>query len=192
MAHRAQETAAPEGLAETAHTERIGVAQDRLGDFVHGSLLQNIVMADRKAGILFTLVSAALLFLFTRVPEALAEPAGILWALVVALLVLSAGCAFTAIFPRIRTEGDALIFWGAMARHQSRESYIAEVCRQSPDEIALRKLAYCHDLACICARKYRLLRVAMVSAAAGLLLFLAFLTLGVPSTLQDGVRSLLW
>lgn len=189
MAQRAEDTAETDTTAKIA---RIGAAQERLSDFVHGSRIQNIVMADRKAGILFSLVSAALLFLFTRVPDALVEPAGVLWALVVALLVLAASCAFTAIFPRVRTKGDPLLFWGAIARHDTRERYIDEVRRQSPDEIARRKLAYCHDLACICARKYRLLRVAMASAAAGLLLFLAFLAAGVPSSLSEGLRGLSW
>lgn len=175
-----------------AKDRTIGPAQDRLADFVHASLIQNIVMADRKAGILFTLVSAALLFLFTRVPGALSDPSGALWALVVAVLVLSAACAFSAIFPRIRNQGDSLLFWGAMARHKDRDSYIDEVCGQSYDGIARRKLGYCHDLACICARKYRLLRIAMVCAALGLVLFLALLALGVPTALTGNARSLVW
>jgi hypothetical protein len=100
--------------------------QERVGDFVHSSLMQNITLADRKAGILFTLVSAALLFLFTRVPEAMASPAAVLWMLVVVLLVTGAACAFLVVFPRIRHSAvSSVLFWGEVARLPDRDAYVA-------------------------------------------------------------------
>lgn len=155
--------------------------QERIGDFVHGSLMQNITLADRKAGILFTLVSAALLFLFTRLPQALATPTGALWLAVVVLLVAGAGSAFLVVFPRIRRSGPGVLFWGAVAAQPDRHAYIAEVCRQAPATLARGKLGYCYDLACICTRKFHMLRLAMACSALGLVLFLVALAVGLPA-----------
>lgn len=163
------------------------VEQERVGDFVHTSLMQNITLADRKAGILFTLVSAALLFLFTRLPNDFASATGALWLLVVVLLVTGAACAFLVVFPRFRRSADSangtssVLFWGEVARQPDTQAYIAEVCRRDPAELARGKLGYCYDLACICARKFRLLRIAMGCSAAGLLLFLVALAVGLPA-----------
>lgn len=155
--------------------------QERVGDFVHGSLMQNITLADRKAGILFTLVSAALLFLFTRVPQTLDGTTGALWLAVVVLLVAGAGSAFLVVFPRIRRSGPGVLFWGAVAAQPDRHAYIAEVCRQEPAALARGKLGYCYDLARICARKFHMLRLAMMCSAAGLVLFLVALAVGLPA-----------
>lgn len=154
--------------------------QERIADFVHGATMQNIVLADRKAGILFTLVSAALLFLFTRTPAAFDRPVPVLWLIVVACLVVAAACAFVVIFPRLRRGSGDLLFWGDIARYDSADGYMAAVCRRDASTLARGKLTYCHDLACICARKFRLLRIAMIFAATGLVMFLVLLALGLP------------
>lgn len=179
------------GAADRAAAAPVrGGGQDRLAHFVQGALIQNISMADHKAGILFTLVSAALLFLFTRIPATPAGIAGLFWVLVVVLLVTAAGCAFTAIFPHVSRQGDPLLFWGAIAEQPDRAAYVSEACAADNSELSRRKLAYCHDLARICARKYLLLRVAMASAAAGLLLFLALLGLGLAPAAS--ASSMVW
>ena len=152
----------------------VGVA-----DFMHGPLVQTIVMADRKAGILFTLVSAALLFLFTRMPVPLWSGRGAAWGAVVGLLVAAAVCAFLVIFPRIRRR-DNVYFWASVAGHADADAFVATVAEEAPDDLARAKLVYCYDLACICRRKFRLLKIAMLATAAGLLLFLAFTALALP------------
>lgn len=173
------ETAVPlSGDAREGDEPTPDAAQERLAEFMHGALVQNIVLADRKAGILFTLVSAALLFLFTRVPPALTTWRGGLWLVVVLSLVLAAVCAFIVIFPRTRRRTDDVMFWGAVAGHASHDAYLRAVCSRDRVTLARGKLAYCYDLACICAAKFRLLRAAMIAAALGLVLFLVVLALG--------------
>jgi len=182
MSRRERLESVPPDTATTV--PRPDAAQERVADFVHAAMVQNITLADRKAGILFTLVSAALLFLFTRSPGAFDSLAGILWLIVVVCLVGAAACAFVVIFPRVRRGSDNLLFWGDIARLRDSEAYLKAVCGRDATTLARGKLAYCHDLACICARKFRLLRAAMVFAAAGLVLFLVLLGLGLPLTVN--------
>ncbi len=47
----------------------LGAHHERLADFLNGAIIQNINLADRKAGIIFTLVVAAGLFLLQRAPR---------------------------------------------------------------------------------------------------------------------------
>ena len=154
---------------------KTGDEHERVANFVHGSLLQNITLADRKAGILFTLVSAALLFLFTRVPEVIFSAAGGLWLVVVTLLVLAASLAFSVIFPRQRRHSENVLFWGGVADWPDRNAYIQAVASMESERITQAKLEYCYDLARICRRKFRLLRYAMMATAIGLVLFLVSL-----------------
>jgi hypothetical protein len=156
-------------------------AQERALDFVHSGALQHVVLADRKAGILFTLLSAALLYLFTHTPAAVWPPsvtAG-LWLAVVVLLVTASTLAFLVILPRVRTPGlDDVLFWGAIARHATPEAYVSAVCARTPAELARGKAVYCHQLAQICAYKFRLMRWALIFSGSGLVLFLVALGLG--------------
>ena len=183
MAQAKPPTATAAKAAEDAGFEkdRTGDAVDnRVADFLHGPLVQTIVMADRKAGILFTLVSAALLYLFTRLPPGFGEWQGLIWLAVVGALVVSAACAFAVIFPRIRTGRSDLLFWGSIAAFPDAESYRKSVQKISQAKIASDKLAYCYDLARICQRKFYLLKFAMIAAAVGLILFLVALATTMP------------
>lgn len=170
----------PAGELHALRRAEPGGEHERVADFVHGSLLQNVTLADRKAGILFTLVSAALLFLFTRVPGSLASPAGALWMVVVVLLIAAAALAFTVIFPRKRRRAESVLFWGGVAEWPDAEAYIGAVSGMERERIARAKLEYCYDLAHICTRKFWLLRCAMMATAVGLVLFLVSLVIGSP------------
>ncbi|WP_200342641.1 Pycsar system effector family protein [Rhodovibrio sodomensis] len=166
-------------------------AQERALDFLHASALQHVVLADRKAGILFTLLSGALLFLFTRMPDA-GWPIGWVvstWLVVVGLLLSASVLAFLVVLPRLRHgPGSDPLFWGAVAKHTQPENYLAEICETDAAALARAKAIHGYQLSCICARKFRLLRAALLCAAAGLLLFLAALAVGLPpGGLQAGV-----
>jgi hypothetical protein len=142
-----------------------------------------VVLADRKAGILFTLLSGALLFLFTRVPDAVwpFDLAAMLWFVVVGVLLTASVLAFLVVLPRLRTDGAAdPLFWGTVARHTHSGAYLAEICDTEPAALARAKALHGYQLSCICARKFRLLRVALLCAAAGLVLFLTALAIGLP------------
>ena len=164
--------AAPDALPEAA--------QERALDFLHASALQHVVLADRKAGILFTLLSAALLFLFTRVPQVLwplGWAAGV-WVVTVLLLLAASVLAFLVVLPRGPGQSAAdLLFWGSVARYHTPKDYLAAICAAEPARLARDKAVHCHALSRICARKFRLLRWALLLAGPGLVLFLAALAL---------------
>ena len=158
-------------------------AQERALDFLHASALQHVVLADRKAGILFTLLSGALLFLFTRMPHwgwpiALA---GVLWLVVVGFLLVASVLAFLVVLPRLRSSpGSDPLFWDAVAKHPRAGKYLEAICETDAATLARAKAKHGYQLSCICARKFRLLRVALLCAAAGLMLFLVALAVGLP------------
>jgi hypothetical protein len=162
----------------------LGAHHERLADFLNGSIIQNINLADRKAGIIFTLVVAAGLFLLQRAPEAIGalaagpEPRAMLWALIMLVLVGAAASAFAVIFPRIRRQPGGILFWGDITGYAQGRDYLARVAQERAEELARIKLSYCHDLSGICAAKFRMLRVSMTLAAAGLVLFLVYTALG--------------
>jgi len=169
----------PAGARAGTESPRPTPAQERVADFVHGALLQHIVMADRKAGILFTILSAALLFMVTRIPAAPLAWPGLMWVGVTAVLVAAAAGAFAVVLPRTSARGTFL-YWGTIAGYPDRDSFVTAVCRHDGDALARAKLAYCHDLARVCAHKFRLLRLTMAIAAAGLVLFLVNLAVETP------------
>lgn len=158
-------------------------AQERALDFMHASALQHVVLADRKAGILFTLLSGALLFLFTRVPDS-GWPIGLaatLWLVVVGFLLSASVLAFLVVLPRLRSgPGSDPLFWGSVAKHAQPEDYVTAICETDAATLARAKAIHGYQLSCICARKFRLLRAALLCAAAGLVLFLVALAVGLP------------
>jgi hypothetical protein len=129
-------------------------------------------------------VVAAGLFLLQRAPDtvfALAaglDPKALLWALIMLALVGAAASAFSVIFPRIRRQPGGILFWGDITGYAERRDYLARVAQERPDELAGIKLGYCHDLSDICAAKFRMLRLSMILAAAGLVLFLFYTAMG--------------
>lgn len=171
---------APDAPAQQTGTETPipDAAQERALDFVHASALQHVVMADRKAGIVFTLLSAALLFLFTRMPVFAWPPdaEAALWLVTVALLVSATALAFLVVLPRVRgATTPGVLFWGAIARHRNSAAFVEALCANEASQLGRGKAAYCYELSRICQRKFQLLQLALVMAAAGLMLFLVLL-----------------
>lgn len=158
--------------------KKLSAEHEKFADFLHGAIMQNINLADRKAGIIFTLVSAATLFLFRQAPDMIvglqAGPSvrGVLWWLIVVLLIGAAVSAFFVIFPRIRRRGPGAVFWGDIAAYAEEADFVADVTAMSGPEVARAKLTQCYDLSAICRAKYRMLRLSMALTAAGLVLFL--------------------
>lgn len=147
-------------------------------DFLHVSLNHNITLADRKAGILFTIVSAALFYLLESRPPGLdlttLSKELLLWAFMMALLLIAAGSAVAVVFPRIRYGGSSLLFWGRIGRITDPEEWIGVLHKVSGQRLIAAKLRHCHVLSRIARDKFRMLQVAMVSGITGLLCFVGF------------------
>ncbi len=147
-------------------------------DFLHVSLNHNIALADRKAGILFTLVSAALFYLLESRPTSLGLTtlSGdlLLWVLMVTLLLVAAGSALAVVFPRIRYGGSKLLFWGHVGKINDADDWIGALYKASGERLIAAKLKHCHVLSRIARDKFRMLRLAMMSGMLGLLCFVGF------------------
>jgi hypothetical protein len=151
--------------------------RDRFADFLHTALNHNIALADRKAAILFTLVSAALVYLLEARPMAVGpeEPSllRVVWAVVLGSLLVSASGAFAAVFPRLRRPHHGLTFFGRIAANADPKTYLSKIDDIASGGLTDAKLEHCHILSRVAVTKFRLLRFSMMTAALGLLLFIA-------------------
>jgi hypothetical protein len=70
------------------------------------------------------------------------------------LLTFAAGSAFSVIVPRIGDAGG-IIHFRAVAKQTSAKQFANDVLGTSESEMFEAQIAYCYELARICARKYR-------------------------------------
>jgi hypothetical protein len=155
--------------------------QRSVADFVHVAANHNLALADRKAGILLTLVLAVMLFLLERYGlSPLGEwPATIalVWAVMMLLLATAAAAAFSVVVPRVIHQHDNLLFWADIGSHAGAARWIGRLKGHGEEALTAARLYHCHALARICVAKYRRLRVAMLTAASGLAAAALFLVL---------------
>jgi hypothetical protein len=58
--------------------------------------------------------------------------------------------------------GD-IFFWGGIAEFPDAAAYRTAVRTTDEGELEAAKLRYCYDLACICRRTFKFLRLAMIA-----------------------------
>lgn len=143
-----------------------------------------IQLADAKAGLCFSLISAVLGYLVSKneVQMVILNPSCTAKFSVVAvamlLLLASAICAFAVIAPRLSSPtGEGIVFFGAVAKQASGNEYVAEVASRSQAELAALRLKHCFDTSTVCDRKYALLKAAIWLALPALALALVSLLL---------------
>ncbi|MEQ8356891.1 MAG: DUF5706 domain-containing protein [Kiloniellaceae bacterium] len=148
-------------------------AQRSVADFVHVAANHNLALADRKAGIVLTLVSATILFQLERnglsPMRAWPAPLALVWLFMMLSLAVSAATAFAAVIPRVIQEPDDIYLWAAIGRHAHASSWTTRLRGYNETDLTGVRLQHCHALARICVAKFRLLRISMISAASGLL-----------------------
>ncbi len=147
-------------------------AQRSAADFVHVAVNHNLALADRKAGILLTLVSAGLLFLLERHGLSpiydWASARAVIWFFMMLSLALSAATAFRAILPRLIRSHNGLFFWEVIGSYSRASRWIADLQCRSEADLTDARLRHCHALARICTKKFRLLRLSMTAAVGGI------------------------
>jgi len=156
-------------------------AQRSVADFVHVAANHNLALADRKAGILLTLVLAVMLFLLERygLSPLYRWPAttALVWAFMMLTLATAAAAAFSVVVPRVIRQHDNLLLWADIGSHPDVSCWIGRLQEQSEDALTAVRLYHCYALARICVAKYRRLRIAMFAAASGLVAAALFLIL---------------
>lgn len=146
-----------------------------LSEFLHAALNHNLALADRKAGILFTLVSGATLYILQSRSGWPSGPfvsiAGLLWATMLVSFVISAGSAFVAIYPRLYRGPNNFLFWGTIGKVERPTEWLDDLSRMRPEDLLVARFYHCHALSRICLVKFRLLRIGLIASLAGLLCF---------------------
>lgn len=175
----------PVGSASPTGERSEGGLEERLkfSEHAHKYLREVIGLADQKATFLFTGATALLAFLYKNGVSARWLKSLMAWNILdmVAFFAMSslAVAAFIALLVTIpRTPGSlrGYLFWEAIAEHDSGRDYADGVARLSGASLFQITAEHCYELARVCRRKYKLLRLALyvgaVGLAAALLVFL--------------------
>jgi len=153
-------------------------ARDRQ-DFVwhvHAYLNDQIKFADTKAAFVAALATGVTGALYgAHVHEHFTGPAGAgrLWpggvaAAAFGLLIFSLVTCLASIVPRRRSfQPRGYIYWGAIAEHDSQETYYRQLQSETADALTEHLGHHAYTLATICKDKYRWLTWAIVSLVAG-------------------------
>ena len=160
----------PERVSQLSPDDR-----QSLSEFLHAALNHNLALADRKAGILFTLVSGATLYILqsrSGWPSGhFVSIAGLLWMTMLVSFVVSAGSAFVVIFPRLYRGPNNFLFWGAIGKVERPTEWLDDLSRMKSDDLLVARFHTCHALSRICIVKFRLLRIGLIASLVGLICF---------------------
>lgn len=146
----------------------------KFAEETHKYIREYIGMADKKAVFFFAASTAMLAYLNSEgfVNYWIKPPTD--WRLIDMLsLIATFGLSISALFsmatvyPRMKGSRRSIVFFGGIAECGDEKDYVAEVTRQSIADIIERKLRHVYELASICDRKYRSLKVGLVSGAIG-------------------------
>jgi len=151
-------------------------AHSKFTEFVHVYVREYIRAADQKATFFFAGSTALLAFLYrNNVSVHWLKPV-MQWNILdvisfVAMVALAAGAlaAVLVVIPRTPGSRRGFVFWEAIAEYGGARDYADDVQTLSAATIGQIKAEHSYDLAKVCRRKYRMLRVALWICAAGLL-----------------------
>lgn len=153
-------------------------------DDVHKYIREQIKNADTKAAFFFGAATAVLIFLhnFGASSRWLKPPQT--WNLLdtvtfLGVLALASGALTAAwtVIPRLPGSKRGLLYFNAIAEHESPAEYAGEVLRATEQSLLNEKARHCHILAGVCRDKYRCLYVSLWLSLVGLGCAFAFLVL---------------
>lgn len=142
----------------------------------HQYIREYIRLADQKATFFFAGATALLAFLYRNDVSGRWMKPIMEWNVldVAAFLAMTslAGAAIvalTVVIPRLAGSKRGFLFWNAIAEYESGRQYSDELNMLSQATLVQTKAEHCYELARICRAKYRVLRLALVLGAVGLL-----------------------
>lgn len=149
-------------------------------DFEQIHLISYMQLADAKAAVFLAIASGAIAYIAGH--YGLGSLHGdnffghaLLLSSATLFLVASATHAIAVIVPRRNHRRTGVIFYHHVTRSDSPAQYADGVLKMSEVEIFFEKMTYCHELANICDRKYRLLNYSLILGIIGYAMFLALL-----------------
>lgn len=138
------------------------------GKDIHQYLYNQVLIADAKVGLLLTINSLIIAYLFDNRTTNNSVPVTIAFSLSLLFFILSDLISFLTIFPRLISGGKGLIFWGDITTRNSPQEYAADV-----DQMDMAQLCeeYVHNnfyVSQIIKRKYHYIRQSMIFLFLGL------------------------
>jgi len=156
----------------------------KFAEEVHHYIRQYIRNADQKAAFFFAASTALLAFLNGMNGASRWLKDIRTWSFVDGLaFVAMAGLAGSAcvllsvIFPRLKGSRKGILYFRAIAEHESSAEYTDEIIRHGADAIIRSKLRHDYDLSKVCTSKYRVLRIGFWIGSVGAIAALLFLLL---------------
>src|SRR5580704_12757566 len=139
-----------------------------LPDFEQVHLISYMQLADAKAAVFLAIASGAIAYIAGHYGLGWLHGEhfmghSLLLSLTTLVLVASAALSIAVIVPRRFGRHDSIIFYHEIAQIRSPALYLDALSEMSDAEIFRTKMAYCHSLAKICNRKYRLLNFSLIS-----------------------------
>jgi hypothetical protein len=157
-------------------------AHSRFADDTHSYIREYIRNADQKATFFFAATTAIIAYLHQRGVAAhwlknIQQWSAIDLIAFLAMFGLAIGAALFlfVVFPRMRGSKRGLIFFSAIAEHETATEYADEVMNRSSLELARAKLQHGYDLSKVCRTKYALLLVGFWASAVGAIATLLYL-----------------
>jgi hypothetical protein len=156
---------------------------------VHKYHRENIVAADQKAGFIFAISSALLVYLYQqqfhlgwlRHPPAWSAADLSAFAAMAALFVALCAAAF-AVMPRFASTHKGQVFFRSVAAHQNATDYASAISRESGDALTMDLLKHVYDLSRICTRKYDAVGIAVIASSLGVVISIGVLLFGRPAS----------
>jgi len=148
----------------------------------HSYITQYIQNADQKAVFLSGVAAALLAFLHQDRGSAWwLKPLaawGFLSAVTLVAMLALAGAAIAAvavIVPRLPGRGRGAVSFLGIAAYETPDEYAQSLLRTSGPALLAEKAQHCHTLAQVCCAKYRVLRIAVVLEALGMIAAVVYL-----------------
>jgi len=143
--------------------------------FAHEYIREYIRLADQKATFFFTGSTALLAFLYNKGISVRWLKPPMTWNILdavafIAMIGLAVGAflSLLVVIPRTRGSRRGFLFWEAVAEYETGRQYADELWMLSAATLFRVKADHCFDLARVCRRKYKILRVSLWSGTIGL------------------------
>ena len=172
----------PQGELVPDNCASLDSAHGAFSDFHADYVGRHIELADTKATWIFAIMSGGIAYCASndKIRSAALLPSWsysfLLTAFMFLLMGITAAFAFFVIAPRLRTSGEGIVYFGAVASFKSARDYADNIGSRSEAELYDARLRHCYDLATVCQKKYKWLGRAMPFGAIALPLLLLTLS----------------
>lgn len=160
-------------LAANADSDKLHALQ-KYGEESHLYVREYIRAADQKATFFFATFAALLAYLNTSgyLTTWISNPA--IWQLTEILsfistagFLISAVCCLLVVVPRLSGSKRGLVFFNAIIEYPTQQEFTADLMETNPNKLCEEKIKHVYEIAKVCNRKYKVLRLGLLSGSLG-------------------------